>query len=159
MEWKCCTRVLVYPLCPIFSWNTNTWLAMRLCPGLWLVSKSHLSLTLSPPLHFSLFHFLSNPPATTLPVGIQDGISQPGKQSKSLPKFSISLPISYQIFNCSSWNNSSLGIETFHLAHPTSSFPLSALHSDCSPSHFYCVLHGHILDSQITFSTMSTWEL
>lgn len=46
------------------------------------------------------------------------------------PTFSICLPISYQLHKQSSLNNSSVGIETFQLRHPTPHFPLSDLHSD-----------------------------
>lgn len=52
-------RVLVYPLCAIFSWNTDTCLAMRLCPGPLLLSKSHLSLSISLSLRPTLPSLLS----------------------------------------------------------------------------------------------------
>ena len=46
------------------------------------------------------------------------------------PRFSISLPNSYQIWNHFSWNNCSVFMEIFHLTQSTSFPPLSALHTD-----------------------------
>ena len=46
------------------------------------------------------------------------------------PRFSISLPNSYQIWQHFSWNNSSLCVEIFHLTQGTPILPLSALHTD-----------------------------
>ena len=46
------------------------------------------------------------------------------------PRFSISLPNSYQIWQHFSWNNSSLCVEIFHLTQCTPILPLSALHTD-----------------------------
>ena len=51
------TRVIVFPLCQIPSWNIDTCLMLRLCPGLLIGSKSafslsfylYLSISLSPP--------------------------------------------------------------------------------------------------------------
>ena len=45
------------------------------------------------------------------------------------PRFSISLPNSYQIWKHFSWNNSSLCMEIFHLTQCTPTLPLSALHT------------------------------
>ena len=53
---------------------------MKLCPGMWLVSKSHLNISLG----FFLLHILSNPPQPRLSVLVQVGKSQPGEQSNSL---------------------------------------------------------------------------
>jgi len=61
-------------------------LGMKLCPGMWLVSKSHPSLSLSLSLCYCLLHFLSNSPHPMLSVLVQVGISQPGEQSISFNK-------------------------------------------------------------------------
>ena len=55
---------------------------MKWCPDMWLLSESHLSLTLS--LGLFLLHILSNPPHPRLSVLVQVGIPQPGEQSNSL---------------------------------------------------------------------------
>lgn len=80
--------------CVQYSPETDSGFEMRLCPGLLLVSNYHFSLTFSLSLssslshslslQFLLLHFLLNHPDPSLPVLIQHGISQPGKQSKSL---------------------------------------------------------------------------
>ena len=70
--------------------NTDQGLGMTLCPGMWLVSKSHLSLSLSLSLTLSLgfflLHILSNPPHPSLSVLVQVCLSHPGEQSISFTK-------------------------------------------------------------------------
>jgi len=67
-------------------------LGMTLRPGMWLASKSHLSLSLSLSLSltlslgFFLLHILSNPPHPRLSVLVQVGISQSGEHSISFTK-------------------------------------------------------------------------
>ena len=62
-------------------------------------SLSHCrSLSPSPYFHLSSLRLCSNPPDTSLPVVIWDGLFQPGQQSMSFLIFSISLPISYQLY-------------------------------------------------------------
>ena len=70
---------------------------MKLCPGMWLVSKFHLSLSLG----FFLLHILSNPPHPSLSVLVQVGISHPGEQSISFTKIfhqSSKLPSNMKAF-------------------------------------------------------------
>lgn len=56
------TRVLVYPLCLISSWNTETSSEMLSCPGLLLESKCplYLSFYLYPSFHLSCFPLHTN---------------------------------------------------------------------------------------------------
>ena len=76
-------------MCLIVPGNTDKGLGRKLCPGMWLVSKSHrsLSLSLTLSLGFFLLHILSNPPHPSLSVLVQVGIPQPGEQSNSFTKF------------------------------------------------------------------------
>lgn len=96
---KSCSRVLVYPFCPISSWNKDTCLELRCCPGLLLESKSHLSLSLtvslslSPLLHSSLSLDSSCPKFTCGEAGWN---IKPGGQSTSLH---IILPPSSNLFS------------------------------------------------------------
>ena len=147
-------------------------IALTLCPGLTLESKSPiphsislqslsiaLSLSVPPSLshHFTLLHFLSNHLARTLTVVILDVISQPGYQSKFLPNISLGLLIPYQIYKWCSRQKSSLHLATFHLGLPTPLLPLLALNINPLTPHMYCRLCGPIFDSEInTFSTRFT---
>ena len=129
-------------------------LGNEIVPWMWLVSKSHLSLSLLASSSFTfsrILHIQGYICWSMLSYSIQES-----SQFLS-PRFSISLPNSYQIWKHFTGNNSSVCMEIFHLAQCTPILPLSALHTDRWPSHLYCVLHGHRFDSQINiFSTTYT---
>ena len=79
-------RVKISCKCPDIAFVSNSprkdrqGLGMKLRPGMWLVCKSHLNLSLG----FFLLHILSNPPHPRLSVLVHVVKSQPGKRSNSL---------------------------------------------------------------------------
>ena len=130
---KSCSSVLVYPLCPTSSWNTDTSLELRFCPALLLESKSHLSLS----LYISLSNYLSPlfPPSISLlsscpkfTCGDPGWNIYPGEMSKSWHNI---LPPSSNLL---SYINSVVLNEHFCLYRDIPShssyhpFPLSVLH-------------------------------
>jgi len=102
-------------------------------PGLLLESISPLSLS---PLHFYLLLFLTNSPAPNLPVVILDEISQPGVQSKSLPK--IFPPSSNPLSNNQVVIQKELlcCYRDIQIRHPTHILLLSVLHIDLLSTSF-----------------------
>ena len=80
------TWLKFFPWIQISSRSTDTCPALRSCPGLFLESKSPLSLSLSLSLSltFSLLHSLSNPAAPRITGVILYDISQRGELSKYL---------------------------------------------------------------------------
>ena len=104
---------------------------MKLCPGMWLVSKCHLapslSLTLSDSSSFTFSRILLI--QGYLCWSRLAYLSQESSQILS-PRFSISLPNSYQIWKHFSWKNYSVCMAIFHLTQRTSILPLSALNTD-----------------------------
>ena len=110
-------------------------LGMTLRPGMWLASKSHLSLSLS--LCLSLFLSASSSFTFSRILLIQgylcrSRLAYPIQESSQFlsPIFSISIPYSYQIWKHFSLNNSSVCMEIFHLTQFRTILPLSTLHTD-----------------------------
>ena len=156
------TRVLVFPLCQISSWNTDNCLRLRLCPGWMLESKSPSSL--------SVYLYLSQ----LLPLSLSLK-SSCHKFTCGDPGWHISARIVIQVFTQifpsifqSPIKYTSGGAKRNHLLvyrHYISAilppiFPLSALSADPRTNSYVWGLRGPIYDSEINiYSTTLTWGL
>ena len=124
--------MLVFPLCQISSWNTDTTLALRSCPRLLLKSKSPSSLSTFSSFNFSWILL----PQVYLWWSWVTQLNQDSTPSH-YPTFFCHPSIPYQIYKWWSRKNSSVLLETFQLIHPKPTLPV------VSPSwlptdHFIC---------------------